>query len=218
MSESIRAVAFDLDGLMFNTELLYEEVGCEMLRRRDKVMTRELLNEMMGRPSPVALQIMIDWHDLSDTVAELEQETDDTFDKILHDRLQPMPGLLELLEAAQIPKAITTSSRRAFLDKVLSISQLSGRFLFEITAEDVTQGKPAPEIYQTAAERFRVPTLQMMVLEDSEIGCRAAVAAGAYTVAVPGDHSRHHDFTNVTLTATSLADPGIYDALKNGGA
>ena len=203
---------------MFNTELLYEEVGCDMLRRRDKVMTRELLNEMMGRPSPVALQIMIDWHDLSDTVAELEQETDDTFDKILHHRLQPMPGLFELLdalEAAQIPKAITTSSRRNFLAKVLSISQLGGRFLFEITAEDVTQGKPAPEIYQTAAERFQVPTPQMMVLEDSEIGCRAAVAAGAYTVAVPGDHSRHHDFTNVTMTATSLADPRIHDALKN---
>ena len=62
----LKAVVFDLDGLMFNTEGLYQQVGTEVLARRGKTMTCDLLNEMMGRKSLVALQIMIDWHDLSE--------------------------------------------------------------------------------------------------------------------------------------------------------
>ena len=60
-----RAVIFDLDGLMFNTEELYQEVGAELLRRRGYVFTQELLDRIMGRPSHVALQIMIDAHTLT---------------------------------------------------------------------------------------------------------------------------------------------------------
>jgi len=66
-----RAVIFDLDGLMFNTEELYQEVGAELLRRRGYLFTQELLDQMMGRPSHVALQIMIDTHTLKATVEEL---------------------------------------------------------------------------------------------------------------------------------------------------
>src|SRR5712671_4820587 len=93
----IQAVVFDLDGLMFNTEELYFEVGTELLRRRDKLLTRELLNQMMGRPSRVSLQIMIDWHSLDDTVQILQRETDEIFSDLLNTRLAPMPGLVELL-------------------------------------------------------------------------------------------------------------------------
>src|SRR5436305_13873024 len=111
-----RAVIFDLDGLMFNTEELYQEVGSEILRRRGYVFTQELLDQMMGRPSAVALQIMIDTHTLKATVEELLAETDEIFPDILRTRLAPMPGLVELLaalEAQHLPKAIATSSRRS---------------------------------------------------------------------------------------------------------
>ena len=107
-----RAVVFDLDGLMFNTEELYQFVGAEILRRRDREFSPELLDAMMGRPDPVALQIMIDWHDLEDTVQGLAAESDEVFDAILEERLEPMPGLLELLNAlerADLPKAVATS-------------------------------------------------------------------------------------------------------------
>jgi HAD superfamily hydrolase (TIGR01509 family) len=210
------AVVFDLDGLMFNTEELYEDVGAELLRRRGKAMTRGLLDEMMGRPSPVALQIMIDWHGLDATVAELEADTDALFAKILATRLAPMPGLLDLmaaLEAAGIPKAIATSSRRAFVDQVLGHFDFARRFQFVLTCEDVNRGKPHPEVYQTAARRFGIEPPRMLVLEDSQIGCRAAVAASAVAVAVPGEHSLRHDFTGAALVADSLADPRIYQVI-----
>lgn len=215
-ASQLRAVVFDLDGLMFNTEELYFHVGTEVLRRRGKVLTQELLNQMIGRPSRVSLQIMIDWHELDDTVETLQRDNDEIFAEILPQRLAPMPGLLNLmsaLEAQPIPKAIGTSSRRPFVDNVLGRFDFAPRFAFILTSESVTHGKPDPEIYLQAAERFGISPDEMMVLEDSEIGCRAAVASGAYAVAVPGDHSAHHSFDGSAFVASSLADPRIYRAL-----
>jgi HAD superfamily hydrolase (TIGR01509 family) len=211
-----RAVVFDLDGLMFNTEDLYQEVGAELLRRRGCVFTPELLDQMMGRPAPVALQIMIDWHQLSATVAQLAAETDEIFVDILNTRLAFMPGverLLAALEVAGLPKAIATSSRRTFVTNVLGRFELEPRFQFILAAEDVVNGKPNPEIYLTAARRFELSPAEVLVFEDSQNGCRAAVAAGTIAVAVPGDHSRSHDFTGAKLVANTLADSRIYELL-----
>jgi len=215
-SPLLQAVAFDLDGLMFNTEELYSDVGGEILRRRGKQVTQKLLSEMMGRQGHVALQIMIDWHQLDATVQQLQAESDEVFDSLLDERLAPLPGLLSLLETLetqQIPKAITTSSRRRFVDHCLEIAKLDGRFQFVLAAEDIRRGKPHPEIYSTAAQRFNVEASTMLVLEDSQNGCRAAVDAGAYAVAIPGDHSRDHDFSGAAFVAASLADERIYTAL-----
>ena len=90
---------------------------------------------------------------------------------------------------------------------------LLNRLDFVLTAADVTEGKPHPEIYETAALRHGVPTGQLLVFEDSANGCRAAVAAGAVVVAVPGGHSRRHDFSGAHLVADSLADERIYRLL-----
>jgi len=213
----IRAIAFDLDGLMFNTEELYIDVGTELLRRRGKEFTQELLDQMMGRQSHVALQIMIDMHGLKATVEDLIAETDVIFPEILRTRLQPLPGLLDLLavlEKKGLPKCIATSSRRVFVDKVLAAFQLEPRFAFILAQEDIPRGKPFPDIYLTAAERHGIAPAEMLVLEDSQNGCRAALAAGAITVAVPGEHSRNHDFSGVNHIAHSLADDWIYRTLE----
>ncbi len=212
----IRAVVFDLDGLMFNTEELYIDVGTELLRRRGKDFGKELLDKMMGRPSAVALQFMIEEHAVTATVEELLAETDEIFPEILRTRLAPMPGLVELLTALEthnIPKAIATSSRRLFVDRVLTPFGFHPRFAFILTSEDIVHGKPDPEIYLKAAATHRVAPHEMLVLEDSQNGCRAAVAAGAIAVAVPGDHSRSHDFSGAALVAESLADARLYELL-----
>ncbi len=212
-----RAVVFDMDGLLFNTEDLYQIVGSELLRRRGATFSKELLDAMMGRPGPVALSIMIEWHGLDATVEELQQETDALFPDILDAKLEPMPGampLLDALEAAEIPKAIATSSRRVFLDDVLGRFSLQARFEFTLTAEDVTQGKPHPEIYLQAADRFQLRPAQVLVLEDSQNGCRAAAAAGSFVVAVPGRHSANHDFGVASLVVESLNDARLYDMLR----
>lgn len=211
-----RAVVFDLDGLMFNTEELYDLTGSEVLRRRGRQFTDELRQQMMGRPGRDALQIMIEMHGLADTVEQLMRESDDVFLALLETRLDPMPGLLELLarlEAAGRAKAIATSSRRGVVEKMLAQFAMQPRFEFVLTAEDVARGKPHPEVFLTAAERFGVEPAAMLVFEDSANGCRAAVASGAVTVAVPGEHSRHHDFAGAALVAEGLHDPRILKLL-----
>ncbi len=213
---SPRAVVFDLDGLMFNTEELYQDVGAELLRRRGCEFKPDLLDAMMGRPNQVALQIMIDWHGLPATVDQLTRETDEIFPAILDTRLETMPGLLELLAALEshgYPKAIATSSRRSFVEDVLARFSLVPRFQFLLTSESVSQGKPHPEIYQKAAAGFGLAPGEIFVLEDSANGCRAAVAAGARVVAVPGGHSLNHDFGGAEFIAESLRDPRIYELL-----
>jgi len=208
----IEAVAFDLDGLLVNTEELYQHVGTELLRRRGKPFEPDLLDAMMGRPQPVSLQIMIDWHGLTDTIAALAAETRDIFRGLLDTDLRTMPGAVELLDLLAdrgIPRGVATSSGPDFAHDVLGRAGIRERFEFVLTCADVTQGKPHPEIYEAAARRLAVEPARMLVLEDSQAGCRAAVAAGAVAVAVPGGHSRRHDFTGARFVAESLADPRI---------
>lgn len=212
----IRAVCFDMDGLMFNTEELYVQVGAELLRRRGRELTQELLDRMTGRPSRIGYQIMIEEHDLDDSVEDLQRETDEIFPPIIQRDLAPMPGLKALLEyllQRQMPIGLATSSRLHHTRRVLAGFALLREFQFVLTADDVNCGKPDPEIYLTAASRFGVAPAEMLVLEDSEAGCAAAVAAGAYAVAVPGPHGRHFEFPGAQLVANTLSDPRIRTAL-----
>jgi HAD superfamily hydrolase (TIGR01509 family) len=215
-ARAIDAVVFDMDGLLVNTEELYQHVGAEMLSRRGRTFEGDLLDAMMGRPQRVALQIMIDWHGLSDTVEMLAAETKAIFGGLLGARLAPMPGAVPLVEdlvRRGLPRGVATSSGPDFAADVLSRVGLLDRFGFVLTSADVTHGKPHPEIYETAARRLGVSPGRMLVLEDSAAGCAAAIAAGAVAVAVPGGHSRRHDFTGARFVADSLADPRIASLL-----
>lgn len=213
---TIKAVAFDLDGLMFNTEDVYWKVGCELMRRRGKEYTEELSHAIMGRPPQVCFETMIEWHTLDDTWEAMAAESEKVFVSLLGEGVDAMPGMYDLLDAlekASLPKAICTSSSPEVVDAVLTRFSMRPRFKFVLTAADITHGKPNPEIYQKAAARFGIEPQNMLVLEDSQTGTSAAAASGAFTVAVPAGLSRKHDFDAADLVAESLADPRIFEML-----
>lgn len=212
----IKAIAFDMDGLMFNTEDIYDEVGQIVLSKRGKDFTNDLKLKMMGLPHWAAFEVMKTECELDDTIETLEQEANEAFAKLLPEKIEMLPGLEKLLshlESENIPKAIATSSVLRFAKLALDRFDLLPRFEFILTAEDVTEGKPHPEIYQTAARRLGVATHEMMVLEDSVIGSTAAAAAGALTIAVPGQHSQDGDFDHVDHLVDSLESPDIITLL-----
>jgi HAD superfamily hydrolase (TIGR01509 family) len=212
----MQAVTFDMDGLMFNSEDVYTLAGSELLSRRGLKFTPELKDAMMGLPPQKAFEAMIDHHALTEPWHEIAVESNEIFLGLLDQHLATMPGLMELLDAlerAAIPKAIATSSSRRLADACLGPFDLPRRFSFILTCEDITNGKPDPEIYLLAAKRHGIPPREMLVLEDSQNGCRAASAAGAFTVAVPGDHSRRQDFSCASLVIDSLKDARLYGAL-----
>jgi HAD superfamily hydrolase (TIGR01509 family) len=216
----VRAVVFDMDGLMFNTEHVYWEVATELLRRRGHEYTRAANDAVMGLPPQACFEQMIRWYSLDDAWEQLAAESEEIFLGLLDDYLAPMPGLVELLdrlESAAIPKAICTSSVRRVLVAILSRFRMEPRFQFTLTAEDIRHGKPHPEIYEKAAARFGVRPGEMLVLEDSRNGCLSAARAGAHVVAVPGEFSRDQDLSVASLVIDSLADPRLYAALGLSG-
>jgi HAD superfamily hydrolase (TIGR01509 family) len=216
----IRAVVFDFDGLMVNTEEVFHLTGTELLRRRGKEPTPAVFHAMMGRRANEAFTRLIEIMDLKDTIEELQEESTEIFFSILDDILEPMPGLFELIDLIEkrgLPKAVATSSERSYLVPLLTRFNLQDRFEALLTADDVTHGKPHPEIYLKAAERLGVHPSEMLALEDSETGTRAAAAAGAHIISVPHRHSQHFPFTEAKAIARSLTDPLIL-RLVNGEA
>jgi HAD superfamily hydrolase (TIGR01509 family) len=212
-----QAVAFDLDGLIANTEDLYELAGDDILGRRGKTHDHALRVQMMGRPVADSMRIMIEYHNLADSLDDILVEVESVIARLVTSALQPMPGLMDLLDTLErqhFRKAVATSGTRKYADNVLTRLDIKNRFEFILTAEDITRGKPEPEVYLLAASRFALAPAAVMVLEDSANGCRAGVAAGAFTVAVPNRHTRKHSFDGARFVAETLADPRILAALE----
>ncbi|MCA8998365.1 MAG: HAD family phosphatase [Planctomycetaceae bacterium] len=217
-TSAIKAVTFDLDGVIVNTEDIFHLTGTELLRRRGKTPTKELFHAMMGRRAHESFQNMIDLMELTESIDELAAESGEIFDSFLNEHLDMMPGFLDLLaiiDEKQLPRAVATSSDRAYVHRILGKFDLLDRFDFFLTAEDVTHGKPNPEIYLKAAEKLGVQASEMLVFEDSENGTRAAAAAGAHIISVPHQHSAHHDFSVAKAIAVGLHDPVIRELLLN---
>lgn len=216
---TIQAVVFDLDGLMFNTEDVFDISGNELLQRRGLRMTDEIRNAMLGRRPTEAIANMLQLTGIREEVDRLITESHEIFFGLVDEHLKPMQGLFELLdhlEEIDMPKAVATSSPRNYMQNILNRFTLLERFHQTFTAEDVERGKPEPDIYLKAAQRLGISPHQMMVLEDSEAGTKAASAAGAIAISVPHRHTARHDFSSATHIVESLADPMIYQLLATG--
>ena len=213
----IQAVALDMDGLSLNTEDLYEEVGHALMARRGKTYRDDVRKRMTGLPARQAYAVLIEAESLSESWEQLQEESDALFDGILAHRVQPMPGLMELLDELDhlgLPRCIATSSNVTFATRSLGYAGVLSRIDFILTAADVAHGKPAPDIYQLAAVRMKTSTDRMLVLEDSSIGTLAGVRSGAQVIAVPSRHTRGCDFTGARHVVDSLEDALIFELLR----
>lgn len=212
----VRGVALDMDGLMFDTEPLYHRAADQLLIERGRRFEDAVRRQMMGQPGPQAIQVLIDYYGLPEPWQAVLGEAEAIFDQLVKQELRPLPGLDGLLEkftSLGLPYGVATSSRRSFADDILRRGGVAASLRFVLTGDDVTRGKPHPEIYERAADALGIPTGSLLVLEDSGNGCAAAVAAGAVTVAVPGPHSLDHDFSGAVLVAESLKDPRLLSAI-----
>lgn len=204
-----RAVILDMDGTMFDTEVLYHQVGIEMLARRGREFTMDLAIRIMGVPGREAMAIVKDEHALPESPEDLYEESQRLLRAKIDRELPLMPGLFELLDRIEgrgLPKAVCTSTERALTDLMLAAYDLHRRFDFTLTRDDVQRGKPDPEIYLTACRRLGLEPRNVVVLEDSYNGTLAACAAGCRCIAVPHPLTRHLDFSHAALIAENLLD------------
>lgn len=209
-TEPIRAVVCDLDGTLIDTEGVFAEAARRLLAERGKDLDRGFMAAIQGTPGRDALPRFRDRFGLTDSIEILAADYKRHFISALNGQPAPlMPGTIELLDALEkhnLPRAIATSSRREYVDAVFAPHGILDRFAFVLTCDDVTHGKPHPEMFLLAAERFGVPAAQMAVLEDSAAGYRAARAAGAYCVVVPHAHTPMDQVADADLIVDRLND------------
>ena len=203
-----------MDGLMFDTEDTYWKAASALLEKRGEVYSDELCNAVMGRPPRFCFELFKKTFGFPESWQELQTESEDFFLEFLDDGFSTMPGLYELLgflEQRNIPKGVCTSSAIRVVSEVLRRKDFTKRFDFVLTAEDITHGKPDPEIYLKAAVQFGIAPFEMLVLEDSTAGCQAARSAGAFGVAVRAKHNAHCSFTEAKKIVSSLDAPQIME-------
>ena len=191
---------------------MFEKAGTDLLARRGHVFDAAVRAVMIGKRADEAFPAMIAHLALTDTVDVLRAEAGGLFRGHLAGTLALMPGaaaLLDAVRAAGLPACVCSSSGRDYLAEMCGTLGIADRFDFLLGAEDVTHGKPHPEIYEAAAAKLGVPVARLLVLEDSGTGCAAGVASGAVTVAVPNRHTAAMDFTGAAFVADGLGDRRI---------
>lgn len=183
------AVIFDLDGTLLATEEMTLEAGHAALTRMGLGVPEGLLLSLVGVDEPTSRHILrtrLDGALDHDLLARLWS---DEMTRLRQQRGIPLrPFAVELITALRglpLPFAIATSSSRAQAEEKLAASGLRGDFDVVVTRSDVRRAKPAPDIYLLAAQRLRVAPSRSLAFEDSDVGARAARAAGMTVVQVP---------------------------------
>jgi HAD superfamily hydrolase (TIGR01509 family) len=210
---TVPAVAFDLDGLLIDSEPVFRDAARRVLAARGRQLDESFLQTMMGLPGRDALPRFCERFGLSESVADVAVEYRAAFFASLGGGVIPLrPGarpLVERLRAAGSRVVIATSSQRAYVEQVVGPHQILDQFESILTCDDVANGKPAPDIFLLAAEVLDVSPAELVVFEDSPNGVRAAIAAGARCVAVPQEHTPADAVAAADLVVRSLTDPAV---------
>ncbi|MDP1748698.1 MAG: HAD family phosphatase [Reyranella sp.] len=182
------AVVFDMDGLLFDTESLYEEATLSAATSLGYDMGRPFFRTTVGSHWPVIRGLLLDHYGAAFPAEELRAVARQNFQGLVDSRQFLKSGVLELLDLLDerhLPRAIATTSAHPTVQHHLEVHDLAGRFHHIVAAGDYAQHKPAPDPFLKAAERLGVEPRLCLALEDSHNGVRSAASAGMMTVMVP---------------------------------
>jgi HAD superfamily hydrolase (TIGR01509 family) len=183
----IDAVVFDLDGVLLDTEQLWDEVREALTLERGGRWSDRAQAEMMGMSSPEWSRYMHDVVGLREPPEEIAIEVVRRMEARYRERLPLLPGAREAVErlAAFRPLGLASSSNRPLIDLALELGDLARFFRETVSSEEVERGKPAPDVYLDACRRLGVEPERAAAVEDSRNGIRSAHAAGLRVVAIP---------------------------------
>ncbi len=184
-----RAVIFDMDGLMLDSERMARDAWRRALADWGLALPDDLYFQLVGREAVDTKAILARAFGPALPVEEAYARKQRYLEQaMLRDGIPTKPGLhalLDFLDARGIRKAVASSTHRPLVIQKLTWTRLLGRFEVIVCGDEVPNGKPAPDVFLLAAERLGVPARDCIVLEDSEAGIRAARAAGMTPILVP---------------------------------
>jgi HAD superfamily hydrolase (TIGR01509 family) len=183
----IEAVVFDLDGVLVDSEHVWDEARKELAAERGGRWHDRASRDMMGMSSLEWSRYMHDEIGLREPPEEISAEVVRRLEEIYRRELPLVEGAREAVErlAARWPLALASSSNRELIDLVLELSGLARHFRVTVSSEEVARGKPAPDVYLEAGRRLGLPPERCAAIEDSENGIRSAKAAGMRVLAIP---------------------------------
>jgi HAD superfamily hydrolase (TIGR01509 family) len=183
----IEAVVFDLDGVIVDSEHVWDEVREELARERGGRWHERAQADMMGMSSVEWSRYMHDVIGLPESPEEIDAEVVRRMLARYEDELPLIDGAVEAVErlAGSFRLGLASSSNRPLIDAVLEASGLAPLFEATVSSEEVARGKPAPDVFLEAARRLGVPPERCAAIEDSANGIRAAHAAGMRVIAIP---------------------------------
>jgi HAD superfamily hydrolase (TIGR01509 family) len=182
------AIVFDMDGLLFDTEILYQEAALAAASKGGHDASSGIFTRTVGLPWPRTRLMLLEHFGEAFPADEFVAEWVSQFEALAATRLALKPGVIELLDtldALPLPRAIATSSAHHTVRHHLTAHDLTGRFDAIVAAGDYASGKPAPDPFLKAAERLGVAPGSCLALEDSHNGIRSAHAAGMMAIMVP---------------------------------
>jgi HAD superfamily hydrolase (TIGR01509 family) len=195
------ALIFDMDGLMVDSEPLWQRVEHQIAAQHGASWSDELALQCVGTGLPNTARVMIEELGLPLGIDEGARLLVETFSARVHE-LELKPGMLELLEASNgLKRAVASSSSRSLIDRVLEHFELVPRFDVVMSGESVPRSKPAPDLFLAVAERLGVAPARCVVLEDSLAGVQGARAAGIAVIGIP-----EHQHERIAASADLVAD------------
>jgi HAD superfamily hydrolase (TIGR01509 family) len=219
----IDAVVFDLDGVLLDSEQVWDEVREQLTRERGGHWHGNAQREMMGMSSIEWSRYMHDTLGLAEPPKEISAEVVRRLEERYRNQLPLLAGAREAVErlAAHWPLGLASSSNRALIDLVLDVSGLARFFRVTVSSEEVARGKPAPDVYLEAARRLEVAPENCAAVEDSSNGLRSAKAAGMRLIAIPNPHFPPDEeslaLADVTLGSLAELTPATVAGGGSGG-
>jgi HAD superfamily hydrolase (TIGR01509 family) len=183
----VEAVVFDLDGVIVDSEHVWDEVREDLARERGGRWHDRAQTDMMGMSSPEWSRYMHDVIGLPESPAEIDAEVVRRMLDSYTEHLPLVDGAVEAVSrlAGSFRLALASSSNRPVIDVVLEVSGLAPLFEATVSSEEVERGKPAPDVFLEAAARLAVAPERCAAVEDSGNGIRAAHAADMRVLAIP---------------------------------
>jgi HAD superfamily hydrolase (TIGR01509 family) len=211
----MKAIIFDMDGLMIDSERLYRQAQQDIARQFDKIMTEEIRLKLMGRKPIESLRLFAKELDIPVDPAKLLEMRNNIMREKLKNDLVPMPGLTHIIDTfyGKLKLAICTGAQEEFLDLVVNQLGIREKFAVLQNSDDIENGKPHPEMYLKTCKRLGLPPGECIVLEDSLNGVLAGKQAGCYVIAVPTEYTKDENFETADFIADSL-----FDAAKHIGS